>query len=80
VYRPTDGCNSVATFGPAAIRPETLMNDKGLFITDDNSGIFDEILPDTRLNFVAEFFRFILDYSTLDELIMGIQGARPDGP
>ncbi len=39
VYRPTDGSNGVATFGPAGSRPETLMNSAGLFIADDNSGL-----------------------------------------
>ena len=39
VYRPSDGSNGVATWGPAGMRPETLMNSKGLFIADDNSGL-----------------------------------------
>ena len=80
VYRPNDGCNGVATFGPAGMRPETLMNSKGLFIAEDNSGISDEVSQDQRPDLVAEFFRFMLDYSDLNQLMVGIQGARPDGP
>jgi len=75
VYRPSDGSNGVATFGPAGVRPETLMNSEGLFIADDFAG-FIEAAPDTRPDFVAEFFRFMLDYSTLAELDVGIRGAR----
>lgn len=78
VYRPTDGSNGVATFGPAGTRPETLMNSRGLFIADDNSGIFDDDAPDTRPDLFSEFFRFMLDYSDLAGLKMGVQGARPN--
>jgi hypothetical protein len=81
VYRPADGSNAVATFGPAGMRPETLMNSKGLFIADDNSGITEtggDGLPRPLL--VAEFFRFMLDYSDLDGLQAGILGARPEAP
>lgn len=74
VYRPSDGSNGVATFGPAGVRPETLMNSEGLFIADDFAG-FIEASPDTRPDFVAEFFRFMLDYSTLAELDVGLRGA-----
>jgi hypothetical protein len=75
VYRPTDGSNGVATFGPAGMRPETLMNSKGLFIADDNSGIND-VASDTRPDLIAEFFRFMLDSSDLNGLTTAIQGAR----
>jgi len=74
VYRPSDGSNGVATFGPAGVRAETAMNSKGLFIADDFAG-FIESSPDTRPDFVAEFFRFMLDYSTLAELDVGLRGA-----
>ena len=75
VYRPSDGSNGVATFGPAGVRPETLMNSKGLFIADDNAGFVD-IAPDTRPDLVSEFFRFMLDYSDLKGLDAGLRGAR----
>lgn len=81
VYRPSDGSNAVATFGPAGMRPETLMNSKGLFIADDNAGITEtgsDGVP--RPDLIAEFFRFMLDYSDLDGLQAGILGARPDVP
>lgn len=74
VYRPSDGSNGVATFGPAGVRAETVMNSKGLFIADDFAG-FIESSPDIRPDFVAEFFRFMLDYSTLAELDVGLRGA-----
>ena len=74
VYRPSDGSNGVATFGPAGVRPETVMNSKGLFIADDFAG-FIESAPDTRPDYVAEFFRFMLDYSNLAELDVGLRGA-----
>jgi len=74
VYRPSDGSNGVATFGPAGVRSETVMNSEGLFIADDFAG-FIESAPDTRPDLVAEFFRFMLDYSTLAELDVGLRGA-----
>ncbi len=81
VYRPSDGSNGVATFGPAGMRPETLMNSKGLFIADDNSGIFDAVGDGlTRPDTIAEFFRFMLDYSDLNGLSAGIAGTRSDVP
>ncbi|MDO9324446.1 MAG: C45 family peptidase, partial [Methanoregula sp.] len=58
VYRPTDGSNSIATWSPAGMRPETFMNSKGLFIADDNSGLGDAA-PETRPEFITEFFRFM---------------------
>ncbi len=75
VFRPSDGSNGVATFGPAGARPETLANSKGLFIADDFAG-FIEPAPDTRPDLVSEFFRFMLDYSDLSELDAGLRGAR----
>ena len=81
VYRPTDGSNGVATFGPAGERPETLMNSKGLFIADDNSGLGgDDIADDTRPDLIMEFFRFMLDYSDLKGLDGGIRGASGNIP
>lgn len=75
VYNPSDGSNGVATFGPAGVRPETLANSRGLFIADDNAGFLD-IAADTRPDLVSEFFRFMLDYSDLNSLTTGLQGAR----
>ena len=81
VYRPSDGSNGVATFGPAGMRPETLLNSKGLFIADDNTGIFDAVSDgNIRPDMVSEFFRFMLDYSDLDGLRAGIAGTHPDVP
>ena len=77
VYRPTDGSNSIATWSPAGMRPETFMNSKGIFIADDNSGL-DDTAPETRPEFITEFFRFMLDYSDLIGLDAGIRGASPD--
>ena len=77
VYRPTDGSNSIATWSPAGMRPETFMNSKGLFIADDNSGL-DDTAPETRPEFITEFFRFMLDYSDLIGLDAGIRGTSPD--
>ncbi|MCU0631666.1 MAG: C45 family autoproteolytic acyltransferase/hydrolase [Methanolinea sp.] len=77
VYRPTDGSNSIATWSPAGMRPETFMNSKGIFIADDNSGLADTA-PETRPEFITEFFRFMLDYSDLKGLDAGIRGASPD--
>jgi hypothetical protein len=77
VYRPTDGSNSVATWSPAGMRPETFMNSKGLFIADDNSGLND-LAPETRPEFITEFFRFMFDYSDLKGLDAGIRGTGPD--
>jgi hypothetical protein len=75
VYRPSDGSNGVATWGPAGMRPETLMNSKGLFIADDNSGL-DDGAADNRPDLVSEFFGLMLDYSDLKGLDAGIRGAR----
>jgi hypothetical protein len=77
VYRPSDGSNSVATWSPAGMRPETFMNSKGLFIADDNSGLGDAA-PETRPEFITEFFRFMLDYSDLKGLDAAIRGTSPD--
>lgn len=77
VYRPTDGSNAVATWSPAGVRPETFMNSKGLFIADDNAGIIDAA-PETRPEFITEYFRFMFDYSDLKELDAGIRGTAPD--
>jgi len=77
VYRPTDGSNSIATWSPAGMRPETFMNSKGLFIADDNAGINDAA-PETRPEFITEFFRFMFDYSDLKGLDAGIRGTSPD--
>jgi hypothetical protein len=77
VYRPTDGSNSIATWSPAGMRPETFMNSKGIFIADDNSGL-DDTAPETRPEFITEFFRFMLDYSDLKGLDAGIRGTSPD--
>jgi hypothetical protein len=79
VYRPSDGSNGVATWGPAGMRPETLMNSQGLFIADDNSGIGGGDLPgESRPDLIMEFFRFMLDYSDLKGLDAGIRGTSPD--
>ena len=77
VYRPTDGSNGVATWSPAGMRPETFMNSKGLFIADDNSGLADAA-PETRPEFITEYYRFMLDYSDLQGLDAGIRGTSPD--
>jgi hypothetical protein len=77
VYRPTDGSNGVATWSPAGMRPETFMNSKGLFIADDNAGL-DDIAPDTRPEFITEYYRFMLDYSDLNGLDAAIRGTSPD--
>jgi len=78
MYRPSDGSNGVATFGPAGMRPETLMNSKGLFIADDNSGIGGgDIAGESRPDIIMEFFRFMLDYSDLKGLDAGIRGTNP---
>ena len=79
VYRPSDGSNGVATFGPAGMRPETLMNSKGLFIADDN-GITSggSLIMDNRPDIISEFFRFMLDYSDQRSLDAGIQATRPN--
>jgi len=77
VYRPTDGSNSIATWSPAGMRPETFMNSKGLFIADDNSGLNDAAL-ETRPEFITEFFRFMFDYSDLKGLDAAIRGTSPD--
>ncbi|HEX3001460.1 MAG TPA: C45 family peptidase [Methanoregula sp.] len=77
VYRPSDGSNAVATWSPAGMRPETFMNSKGLFIADDNAGIIDEA-PETRPEFITEFYRFMFDYSDMQALDAGIRGTSPD--
>jgi len=77
VYRPTDGSNAVATWSPAGARPETFMNSKGLFIADDNAGMMD-IAPETRPEFITEYFRFMFDYSDVKALDAGIRGTAPD--
>ncbi|MFA5269988.1 MAG: C45 family peptidase [Methanoregula sp.] len=79
VYKPTDGSNGVATFGPAGMRPETLMNSAGLFVADNNgmaSG--GSISYDNRPDLISEFFRFMLDYSTEQQLDAAIQTTRPN--
>ncbi len=77
IYRPTDGSNSIATWSPAGARPETFMNNKGLFIADDNSGL-DDVAEETRPEFITEYFRFMFDYSDLDALGASIRGTAPD--
>jgi hypothetical protein len=77
VYRPTDGSNGVATFGPAGSRPETLMNSAGLFIADDNSGLV-SVEQGDRPDLISEFFRLMLDYSDLAGLKTGVLATRPD--
>lgn len=78
VYNPTDGSNSVASFSPAGAAPETLMNSKGLYISDDASGlgITD---PENHQELLAAFFGLMLDYSDLDGLDAGIRALRPGG-
>jgi len=71
VYRPTDGSNAIATWSPAGARPETFLNDKGLFIADDNAG-FVEIASETRPEFITEYYRFMFDYSDLASLDAGL--------
>ena len=77
VYKPTDGSNGVATVGPAGMRPETLMNSAGLFVADDNGMASGGSLSyDNRPDLISEFFRFMLDYSTMKQLDAGIQSQR----
>ena len=79
VYRPDDGSNSVATISPAGMRPETLMNSKGLIIADDNgmaSGGVD--VRGNRPDYISDFFPFMLDCSSMREIDDDIQGARPN--
>ncbi|UUX91373.1 C45 family autoproteolytic acyltransferase/hydolase [Methanoplanus endosymbiosus] len=79
VYNPSDGSNGVATFGPAGTRPETLMNSEGLFIANDNDGGSGGYLTmNDRPDLISEFFRFMLDYSTLKQLDAGIMATRTD--
>jgi hypothetical protein len=81
IYNPTDGSNSVATLGQAGMRPETLMNSAGLFIADDNHGGSGGSLAfDNRPELISQFFRFMLDYSTLEQLDAGIMSTRTDYP
>ena len=77
IYRPTDGSNSIATWSPAGARPETFMNNKGLFIADDNCGREDNA-PETRPEFITEYYRFMFDYSDLNALEVAINGTAPD--
>jgi len=77
IYRPTDGSNSIATWSPAGARPETFMNNKGLFIADDNCGREDDA-PETRPEFITEYYRFMFDYSDLNALETAIYGTAPD--
>lgn len=77
VYKPTDGSNAVATWSPAGARPETFMNSKGLFLADDNAG-FIEAAPETRPEFITEYFRLMFDYSDVKALDAGIRGTAPD--
>ena len=79
VYKPTDGSNGVATFGPAGMRPETLMNSAGLFVADNNGAASGgSLIYDNRPDLISEFFRFMLDYSTTKELDAAIQTTRPN--
>ncbi|MGV8088937.1 MAG: C45 family autoproteolytic acyltransferase/hydrolase [Methanothrix sp.] len=79
IYNPTDGSNGVATFGPVGSRPETLMNSAGLLIADDNSGQSGgDLVLDNRPDIISQFFRLMLDYSTLEQLDAGIMSTRPD--
>ena len=79
VYKPTDGSNGVATFGPAGMRPETLVNSAGLFVADDNGLASGGSLSyDNRPDLISEFFRFMLDYSTEKQLDAAIQTTRPN--
>ena len=79
IYNPTDGSNGVATFGPVGSRPETLMNSAGLLVADDNSGQSGGgLVLDNRPDIISQFFRLMLDYSTLEQLDAGIMSTRPD--
>ncbi len=78
VYNPTDGSNSVATFSQAAAAPETLMNSKGLYISDDASGQGISA-PENLQEILAAFFGLMLDFSDLDGLDAGIRALRPSG-
>jgi hypothetical protein len=61
------------------MRPETLMNSKGLFVADDNSGIGGgDVAGESRPDLISEFFRFMLDYSDLKGLDAGIRGTGAD--
>jgi hypothetical protein len=79
VYKPSDGSNSVATISPAGMRPETLVNNKGLFISDDNgmqSG--GDTVRTNRPDYISEFFRFMLDDSSTHEMDDDVPATRPD--
>ena len=79
VYKPNDGTNSVATFNPAGMRPETLMNNKGLFISDNNgeeSG--GPAYQENRPDFISALFRFMLNSSSMSEIDADIEGTRPN--
>jgi hypothetical protein len=63
--------------GGVRMRPETLMNSAGLFIADDNGIASGSGLTyDDRPDLISEFFRFMLDYSTLNQLDACIQTTR----
>jgi hypothetical protein len=79
VYRPDSGNNEFATISPAGMRSETLMNNKRLFISDNNgmaSGGVD--VRGNRPDFISEFYRFMLDCSSMRELDDDIQATRPN--
>jgi hypothetical protein len=79
VYKPTDGSNGVATFGPAGLRPETLFNSKGLFIADNNGiGSGGTDMRSNRVDYLSQFFRFMLDDSSTHALDHDIQATKPN--
>ena len=78
VYNPTDGSNSVATFGLAGLLLETLMNSAGLHRRDNGESSGSSLEIACRPQLVGEFFRLMLDYSTMDELDAGIMSTRTD--
>jgi hypothetical protein len=53
------------------------MNSAGLFLANDNAGIVDDA-PETRPEFITEYFRFMLDYSDLAALDAAIRGSSPE--
>jgi hypothetical protein len=79
VYKPNDGSNSVAAINPAGMRPETLMNNKGLFISDNNgmqSG--GDTVRTNRPDYISEFFRFMLDDASTHEMDDDVPATRPN--